>query len=226
MPPLTALQSLAVTASAIVATITLVVAVLDRLRNQRRERVEDWQRVIVQKAMQTAIEPLSLDQILRRYRTEATAFATYSIKPDELSSDALRKVLIDLIDKGAILQRGEDKYALNTPAAIESASTFPALMERSSSAMQQRMLDSMAPMMAAALEQTTQDKVKRAVFRTVGDTPFARTLPDLANHIAKECGVQFDDAKSKIVELLSDKKLIVDDSQRVGISPIANIISQ
>ena len=214
-----ALESVSVGLSLIVAAISLAVGVWERLRTQRRDEIRGWQQIIVQKLLQT--EPdcdIALDDILRRYRSEAAAFTGHAIKPDELTADTLRGVMITLINQGIVAQLGHDKYCLWGPTARnrESARAMggPETF--------QGMLGMVGPMAANMAEKFAEEKVRRAVYNAVGDEPFRHSVPELANKIAKLLNVPFDDATFKVRELIADKKLILNATQLVGLAPIGN----
>ncbi|WP_316189701.1 hypothetical protein [Bradyrhizobium sp. SZCCHNS1054] len=57
-------------------------------------------------------DALKFQDILQRYRSEAFAFGKHAIKKDELTQDALREILMTLIDFGCISQLGADTYKL------------------------------------------------------------------------------------------------------------------
>jgi len=105
-------ESLAVTVSAIVATMAFVFSVWNQYQRQRNQQISRWQKAVIHQMFQkTAMTSLSFEEMQEKYRVEASAFPI-NIKKKELSSEALRVIIMEMVANRIIEQEGEDLYTI------------------------------------------------------------------------------------------------------------------
>ena len=83
------------------------------LKGEREKQIRDWQSLVIYNIIRKAgIEGITFEEILQKYRVEATAFPSHDIPKNELTEDALRFLLLEMAKSNtAFLYRG-DRYAV------------------------------------------------------------------------------------------------------------------
>jgi cytochrome P450 len=211
-------QVFPVSLSAIVAASTLVFAVMSRWREARNARVLEWQRGVVHSIFQKEeSQPLSFNRIIQLYRSEASAFSTHKLKPDELSADALRKILIGLVSSRVLDQRGGDNYALHIWSDPQFSETMPS-----------EFLQMLEPVLAAAkadlqikgklagvgnaFDDMAAELRKRAfgdmdaaneILSLVADEPYRFSPSDVVLRVARSKDISADTVKAQVIRMIA-----------------------
>lgn len=108
-------ESIAVSISTVVAALSLLTAVISGIRKRAADELLSWQQSVVQGVFQKNAEKwLTFDNIMTAYRTEAMAYSRRRIDPNNLSPEALRRILIRMVSSRVIDQKGGDQYSLLT----------------------------------------------------------------------------------------------------------------
>ncbi|WP_459966106.1 hypothetical protein, partial [Mycoplasmoides pneumoniae] len=98
-----------VSISAVAATAAFIISLIDQARERRNLAIQKWQRAVIQQIFQGTVRVLSFDEIAQRYRNEAVGYGKYNLKAEELSPQALRLVLLEMVEQDILEQRKEDK---------------------------------------------------------------------------------------------------------------------
>ena len=141
-----------VSISAVAATAAFIISVVGQIYERRNLAILKWQRAVVQQIFQNASRVLSFDEIAQRYRNEAVGYRNYNLKADELSPQALRLVLLQMIKEDILEQRREDKYSLKSfdsgiEAQKEAQSELMNIQIKAMGALQQSSAASMTSIM-------------------------------------------------------------------------------
>ena len=87
---------------------------LFRFFSDRREKdIREWQKVVISKIFQQSeSKALSFASVLEKYRSEAQAFAAFNLTKTEISEDALRRVLLELVSSNILSMEIGNLYKL------------------------------------------------------------------------------------------------------------------
>lgn len=214
-----------VAVSAVIAAVSLAVSAWDKRKLQVAEEVRQWQAVVVQTILQPhTTKAMSFDDLLQRYRSEATSFAGVAGKAALVSREELRRVLLALIRDGIVWQAGSDQYYLGyyhgkTPddmsadlekfrAGLFGEDLFASLR----TVLPTDFLDGVA----------SDNKVKRSVYALLGSEPFRHTSTETALVRTERFGLRSEDVRAFIATGLAKKEITQDQHGRLGIgdSPV------
>jgi hypothetical protein len=161
-----------------------------RLDETREREVREWQKVVVYKILNDAApDALSFDAIRSRYITEAAAFERHEVKKVELSSDALWRVLLELLQYSMIAQSKADHFQLKlTPEDLQRA----------------------------FMEETV--KIERGLVTILSAKPFAYTAAEIAYRVHQQAGVSEERVRIALDQALNMLGTIVaDDEERLAL---------
>lgn len=106
-------QMLVQTVATIVAILGGLLALYKYFSDRREQELREWQKVVIYKIFrQNEPRSLSFNEILGYYRSEAQAFAAVNLKKKEISEDALRRVLLELVSSNIITLERNDTFSL------------------------------------------------------------------------------------------------------------------
>ncbi len=214
--------SIAVILAAVIATATFLYSVHFNTAAHRSRELREWQKVAVHQILQKNRDPLSFDEILRRYRSEATA-AAQPIASGDLSAEALRRILLELIDGSAVVQLKGDSYQ---PADMVGE------MERFRADLIGRMKDrdpsetrGIMHSMIQMLGQFQSDALRsrqlgKAVLLYVWDRNGKCTRPEVVMSVSAAMSCDPDEVEAEVADLVSDGKLSETDNGALFVTKV------
>ena len=219
-------QMLILTLSAAIAAIAFTYSVAVRRRERRDSEILRWQRGIVHSIFQVSrSESLSFDDIIKAYRSEASATPRDFIEPEKLTREALRQILMDLISARVIDQLGNDAYTLNLAlGAPEFPQDFAVFIREALQNMESdtKMRTSLAN--AGGIEAMMDELRKRTfgdmdtanqVLALVSDDPSKYAVADLVLKLSKTSGLPSEAIQAQIVRLLTKGELALDGADKL-----------
>lgn len=118
---LTEIKTLIEMAATIIGISAGVIGLYKYFSDKREKELREWQKVVIYKILQqNEITPLRFTDILDRYRSAVQAFVAVDLKKNEISEDALRRVLLELACSGIVILEQNDSFLLK----IAKAQTF------------------------------------------------------------------------------------------------------
>jgi hypothetical protein len=91
-------QELVKSVAAVLGVFGAGLGIAKYLSEKREKEVREWQKVVLYKILQQSEQPtMTFASLLEKYRLEAQAFADANLKKGEISEDALRRVLLELV---------------------------------------------------------------------------------------------------------------------------------
>lgn len=154
---------LAAAVSAVVATLTFIVFVWNSLSASKNEEKRDWQRVVISEIFQQHPEKFfSFAELLEKYRSASVDYNGTPLKRSELTKNALRRIIVDLVSSRIIDQFHEDRYKLNSTDWDERE-------EKSLAGLSATMHEVMGPLVAASQKRSTDAMQKLMGERDFGD---------------------------------------------------------
>jgi hypothetical protein len=226
------IHSIAVAISAVVATVTFLIAVAGQFRARRENAVGKWQRALIQQIFQNVDDSLSFDDIAQRYRNEAVAYRQYNLQGEDLSPQTLRLILTTMVTDGIVHQRGKDHYALSTPQSPMASmrTVMQELQGASHTSMSENMTNMISSMMAnmrdlVPAHQLKQDNISQYVFNIISDEPFRYTVSDMAIKTSQYLNFEVNEVRAQILQMLAKKWLTLDDKARLGMGVKPDVVS-
>jgi hypothetical protein len=104
-------MTVAVSASAVVATASFVYSVITRRRTQRASELRDWQRVVIYSLIEEA-SPVRFEELKMRYLQKAKAMLSRRVPNKVIQDDSLKRILLDLQSEGLVVRRADLAYQL------------------------------------------------------------------------------------------------------------------
>jgi hypothetical protein len=87
-----------------------------RAEDDRSQKVQDWQRVVVYNILDAKMNrdrgALAIDEIRNEYVSQAATVNGLDLKKEELQDLALRRILLDLMSSGLVYETGKGKYVV------------------------------------------------------------------------------------------------------------------
>jgi hypothetical protein len=118
---LTEIKPLIEMAATIIGISAGVIGLYKYFSDKRGKELREWQKVVIYKVLrQNETEPMRFTDILDRYRSEAQAFVTVDLRKNEVSEDALRRVLLELAGSDIVSLEPNDSFLLK----LEKTQTF------------------------------------------------------------------------------------------------------
>jgi hypothetical protein len=215
-----AIESVSVSLSLIVAAITLIIGVRGEAARRKRERIIMWQQSVIHSIFQrAALKWLTFNEIVQKYRSEASANIKDRIGSNELTEEALRSILVRMVSSRVIDQRGGDEYSLLTvhDPKMEAMpdrllSVLGAVSSRFGAA-QGALSDTMQEFFAD--EQALRDNL----INTVAESS-SMTQADLTSVLSQSTSFPASRIRAQIVSMISDGKLVLDEDGLVSIPGI------
>lgn len=218
-----------VSISAVTATAAFIISLIDQARERRNLAIQKWQRAVIQQIFQGTVRVLSFDEIAQRYRNEAVGYGKYNLKAEELSPQALRLVLLEMVEQDILEQRKEDKYSLKSfDSGVESYKEAQAeLMNNHNSAMAALQKSNAATMISEMTNQLQTHmafatRISNDVFNIIGDEPFRYAVSDLSIKVSQKMNAPIDVVRGIVMELIARKMLEANDRGKVGLGTNVN----
>ena len=104
-------MTVAVTASAVVATTSFVYSVVVRRRGERANELRDWQRVVIYTLIEEAAS-ITFDDLKSRYLQKAKAMLSRHVPNRVIQDDSLKRILLDLQSEGVVIRGADLAYQL------------------------------------------------------------------------------------------------------------------
>ncbi len=96
-------RSGSVAISAIVACITFVIAVRSAAVKKSADETKNWQKVLITEIFQLGPDKnFSFDDLLSKYRSEASAYQVANLSKSQLSKETLRSILVELVSSRVV----------------------------------------------------------------------------------------------------------------------------
>jgi hypothetical protein len=81
--------------------------------NKREKELREWQKVVIYKIFrQNELKTIGFTDILEKYRIEAQASMDIDLKKNEISEDALRRILLELVSSNIIRMEPSDSFRI------------------------------------------------------------------------------------------------------------------
>lgn len=97
------LEELFRSVAAIAAIVGGTIGLIKFLTDKREKEVREWQKVVLYRILrQDELNPMAFTTLLEKYRVEAQAFVNVDLKKGEISEDALRRVLLELVSSNVV----------------------------------------------------------------------------------------------------------------------------
>ncbi|MCD0416332.1 hypothetical protein LOC51_03825 [Rubrivivax sp. JA1024] len=229
---MTEIQGIAVSLSAIIATITFIVSVVGQIRARRSEGIEKWQRAAVQQIFQSSKEPLSFDEIGQKYRNESIAYRHHKLRGEDLAPQTLRLIIMNLVTDQIIIQLSNDNYMLNSELArINSMRDVFLAAQTNSATAQTSFMDTMISGMMAGMKEVIpthiaqESQTSSQVFNFIQDEPFKFTVGDMALKVSQTLKLEPDIVRAHIIKLIARKWLTTDSHGRLGLGIQSHTLS-
>jgi DNA-binding HxlR family transcriptional regulator len=103
--------TVAVTASAVVATTSFVYSVVTRRRVERATELRHWQRVVIYTLVEEC-SPVTFDELKARYLRRAKDMLSRRVPNKVIQDDSLKRILLDLQSEGLVVRRADLAYQL------------------------------------------------------------------------------------------------------------------
>ena len=145
-------------AAAVAAIVGGSIGLIKFLADRREKEVREWQKVVLYKILrQDELSPLTFSTLLEKYRVEAQAFSDVDLKKREISEDALRRVLLELVSSNVVSLEPSGSFRLKiTLAKIDQFE------------MQNRLNDELAKLVGANPHVYTLDDVAKEIAPKLG----------------------------------------------------------
>ena len=99
--------------AALIAVSAFVFSVVTHYAREKEDEIRIWQKTVVFEIVSTSNEqPISFDEVRRRYVTESTAYKEHILPKEEISPSSTRRILLELVRDGAIAQTGSNLYTI------------------------------------------------------------------------------------------------------------------
>jgi hypothetical protein len=98
----------------VVGVAGFVIGLFRHFSDVNDRNIREWQKVVIQKILQQNAlqQPLPFTRIQEIYRTEAQAFSRARLSKSDISEDALRRVMVELVSSSIAVQGAGDIYSL------------------------------------------------------------------------------------------------------------------
>ena len=107
------LQAYAVAISALIAAGTFVANSVSSFRRSREYEVWRWQRVVISEIFQNSPrKTYSFDELSEKYKAASVKYKKRSLSDNDLSDDALRSILVNLVSSAVVCQTKDGGYRL------------------------------------------------------------------------------------------------------------------
>lgn len=176
--------------SAVIALLTFTFTSWKTSQDKAKERLEAW-RVAMLQDLFSRYPSLSFDDLHQQYRVEALSAEPVRIKKNDISALALRRALVELLDKKIIWCSAPDHYELNIVPRAEpqDETNYPKQMIR------------------AMLE----------VDRILATDSFRYDVRDLAVKVSQAANVEYAMVQNVISIGLSQRKIVEDSNGKLGL---------
>jgi len=187
------IRSSSVAVSAIIASATFVLSTIRFNRKQISEETRNWQKVVIAEIFQNSPNrDFSFDDLLSKYRSEASAYETIKLSRSQLSKETLRSIIVDLME-ARIIEHSADG-ALRLFIAERYKQQDKAYSDDRLGVMK-GIMSEMMPQNMDGLIRDIQNRMsdeidgEHHVLNAVGSEPGTYRLSDLALKIQTEGGV-------------------------------------
>lgn len=99
--------------AAFVAVATFMFSVFTNYGREKEDEIRSWQKTAVFDVLTSSKEDvLSFNKIRESYVTKAQTYVEHDIPKNELSEASTKRILLELIRDGALVQKSKDEYAV------------------------------------------------------------------------------------------------------------------
>ena|SRR2546421_6005089 len=102
-------MTVAVTASAVVATTSFVYSIIVRRRSERENELRNWQRVVIYTLLEEA-SSITFEELKACYLQKANALLSRHVPNKVIQDDSLKRILLDLQSDGLVIRRTDLAY--------------------------------------------------------------------------------------------------------------------
>lgn len=226
------LQTLSIGVSAVVAALSLAATAWSQVGRRRDDQLALWRRVVVHQILQRHPGPILFTDILEKFRSEALANEALKVKAKEMSPQAMRAVLMELVRDNVVSQTAKDTYEIyDRNGQLGKLDGFQAAMMGSLEGFQAsrdadgnlpNMMEMMSKIanvdfgkMSEVLHQDFQ--IRNCALVWASEEPGRYNLSDLTIKVSKETNIDPDIVKGRIIQLTATGHLLTNGAGKLSV---------
>ena len=156
----------------------------------RQRKINELQRIIIfEIILKAAPNAIRFEDIQVAYVSRAAEYEEQELPKDQLSSKVTRRVILELIADGAIVQTTSDEYSLNNLQAVQATR----LLEMTEAAKEDR-LKFQADRAKIEKQSEQHKRITELMLELVGDKPGGYTEAELVSSLARRMSLRKSEA--------------------------------